>query len=90
MWHAEVTELVLREVVCLDDFDGHVPYGAIATVNILDRTRAFIRGVLCRDGRQLGPKDFRDIVRTLRDQYGIDVIEYDRGGIVKRLNTSRI
>lgn len=89
MWHAEVTELVLREVVCLDDFDGHVPYGAIATVNILDRTRAFIRGTLRRDGRDLTPKDFRDIARKLRDEYGILVIEYDRKGRVKAIPTGR-
>lgn len=90
MWHAEVTELVLREVVCPDDFDGHVPYGAIATVNILDRTRAFIRGTLRRDGRDLTPKDVRDIARKLRDDYGIETIEYDRKGVVKSWSTRRV
>ena len=89
MWHAEVTELVLREVVSLDDFNGHVPYGAVATVNVLDRTRAFIRGTLRRDGRDLTPKDFRDIVRKLRDEYGIETIEYDRKGVLRSRSTRR-
>ncbi len=89
MWHAEVTELLLREVVSTDDFDGHIPYGAIATVNILDRTRAFIRGTLRRDGRELSIKDFRDIARKLRDEHGILTVEYDRKGVVRSVSTHR-
>ena len=90
MWHAEVTELVLRDVVATEDFDGHIPYGAIATVNILDRTRAFIRGTLRRDGVELSLRDFRDIARKLRDDYGIETIEYDRKGVVKSWSTRRV
>nr|WP_297526922.1 hypothetical protein [uncultured Roseateles sp.] len=90
MWHAEVTELLLREIVSTDDFDNHVPYGAIATVNILDRRRAFIRGTLRRDGAELSLRDFRDIARKLRDEHGIEVIEYDRRGVVRSWSTARV
>ena len=83
MWHAEVTELLLREIVSTDDFDNHVPYGAIATVNILDRRRAFIRGTLRRDGAELS-------LRTLADEHGIEVIEYDRRGVVRSWSTARV
>lgn len=90
MWHAEVTGLILRELVTLDEFDGHIPYGAIATVDLLDRGRAFIRGTLRRDGRDLTPGDFRDIARKLRDEYGVCVIQYDRKGVLKSWPTARV
>ncbi|WAC72058.1 hypothetical protein OU995_21175 [Roseateles sp. SL47] len=89
MWHAEVSELILREVVSADDPQNHIPFGAVATVNLLSHGRAFIRAALRRDGRSLSARDFRDIARKLRDEHDVQVIEYDRKGELRSWPTWR-
>lgn len=89
MWHAEVSELILREVVSVDDPENHVPFGAVCTVNLLSHGRAFIRAALRRDGRPLSMADWRALAIKLREDYGVQEIQADRGGRLVSWPTSR-
>ena len=90
MWHVEVTALLLREVVSVDDFENRVAFGAIATVNLLEPGRAFMRGALRRDGRELQLQDFVEIAQRLRADYGVMTIEADRHGRLRTWSTDEV
>ncbi|RZI62317.1 MAG: hypothetical protein EOP37_03165 [Rubrivivax sp.] len=89
MWHFEITEGVLRDVPSREAFADYAAFEAVATVVFLNRGRVFIRAALRTDGRGLRTADFRDIARKLRDEYGVDLIEYDRKGVVRSWPTAR-
>ncbi len=90
MWHAEITELTLREVVSLEDYANRVPFGAVATVNLLGGGRAFVRAALRRDGRPLSVRDWRALAIKLREEFGVSVIEADRHGRIVSWRTDRV
>lgn len=83
MWHFEVTALLVRDIAAPEDFEERVPFGAIATVNLLEPGRAFVRGALRREGGELRLQDFVEICQGLRDRFGVRVIESDRHGRLK-------
>ena len=55
---------------------------------LVARGIVYARGT--KDGVELNLRDFRDIARKLRDDYGIETIEYDRKGVVKSWSTRRV
>lgn len=89
MWHAEPTELTLRRLVQLGDYERRAPYSAVATVNLLGDGRAFVHAFLSRDGSPLSIVDMRDLARKLREEYGVTEILAERGGRQRSWRTVR-
>lgn len=84
MWHLEPIVLLARQVGAESDFDKRTPFGGIATVNLLEPGRAFVRGALRRqDDGALRLQDFVELCERLRDRHGVHTIESDRHGKVK-------
>lgn len=87
MWHLEPIQLLARQVASESDFANRIAFGGIATVNLLEPGRAFVRGALRRQGDgALRLQDFVELCEQLRDAYGVITIESDRHGRLKTWN----
>lgn len=80
IWHAEPTELTLRRLVQVGDYERRAPYTAVATVNLLGDGRAFVHAFLSRDALPLTITDLRELARKLREEYGVVEILAERRG----------
>lgn len=90
IWHAEPTELTLRRLVQVGDYERRAPYTAVATVNLLGDGRAFVHAFLSRDGMPLTIGDLRALARKLREEYGVTEILAERNGGQRCWPTSRV
>lgn len=89
MWHAEPTELTLRRLVEVGDYERRAPFTAVATVNLLGDGRAFVHAFLSRDGMPLSIGDLRALARKLREEFGVTEILADRRGAARAWATGR-
>lgn len=94
-WHAELTlqlrllvapgewldirKLTLRGYAEPGGYEGHREFDAVLQVDV-HGTRAFLHGMLRRDGAELGRADYRGIARLLHDQAGVTQRVADRHG----------
>ena len=80
MWHAQITELRLRELPSADAYTARERYTAILTARFLGDRTVFVEGMLKITGRPFGRDDFYAILKLLREQYGVVTVEADRHG----------
>lgn len=80
MWHAQITELRLRQLASQQAYADREPYSAILTVRFLGDNAVFVESMLKVSGRALNRRDWFEIVGILREQYGVETIEAERHG----------
>ena len=90
MWHAQVTELRLRELPGEGDYENRAPYTAILTARFLGDRCVFIEGMLKITGRPFNRRDFFGILSLLREQYGVMTVEAERHGERKVWTTLQV
>lgn len=78
-WHAQVTGLTLRFYEGEDGFDARVPFQAVARVELIGSARAFVHAALRTDGLQITISQWRKLAVLLREQFGVELIEAERG-----------
>lgn len=91
MWHFEPIAILARQVRAESDFENRIAFGGIATINLLEPGRAFVRGALRREGDgTMRLQDFVELCEQLRERYGVHVIESDRHGRVKAWDVDEV
>lgn len=81
MWHAQITELKLRNLPSRAAYLRREPFTAILTVNFLGDDCVFLHGMLRVDGKPLNRRDYLDILALLREQFGVKTVEAERHGV---------
>lgn len=80
MWHAEIVALMLRRYDVEDGYKRKIPFNGVAFVKMLGAGECFIEGALRVDGQPMTLRDWRDLGRMLRDEFGIFTIRAKRHG----------
>ena len=75
MWHAQITELCLRQLPSQQAYLDKDDYTGILTVKFLDDETVFIERMLKKTGRRLDKHDWFEILTLLREQYGVRTVE---------------
>ncbi|MBA4340629.1 MAG: hypothetical protein C0423_00595 [Methylibium sp.] len=84
----EVRKLTLRGYAEPGGYEAHRPFDAVLQADLFG-SRAFLSGMLRRDGADLGRADYRGIARLLRDEFGIVEGVADRHGREVMLQAER-
>lgn len=78
MWHGEVGSVLLRHYDRDDGYDKRLPFDAVALVKMIGPGECFIEGMLRLDGQQFQLKDWRELTKLLRENFGIKIIHAKR------------
>ena len=80
MWHAQITSLTVRLYDGAARYADKAPFVGVAQVELLGDGIAFIHGALRSDGQPLSLRQWRDLGRLLRDDFGVLRIDAERSG----------
>lgn len=75
----EVRKLTLRGYEQPGGYEAHRQFDAVLQADLMG-ARAFLHGMLRRDGAELSRADYRGIARLLRDDFGVSQGVADRHG----------
>ena len=75
----EIRKLTLRGYERPGGYEAHRPFDAVLQADLLGN-RAFLHGMLRRDGADLNRHDYRGIARLLLEQFSIAEAVADRHG----------
>ena len=87
-WHIQIVTVSLRHFP--DDaeasFQAHVPFDASAQAVLLPDNTAFVHTALAAGKEDLTRRDWASLGFKLRDDYGVNKIICDRGGVFTTFN----
>ncbi len=82
-WHAQITSLTIRGYEGDGSFDNHSPFVAIAQVEFLSPGVVFVHSFLKSNSATLTKRDWINLNKLLREDFGVKEITADRHGLLK-------
>lgn len=84
-WHAQVTSLTIRGYEGDGSFENHSPFVAIAQVEFLSQGVVFVHSFLKSNSTTITKRDWVNLVKLLKEGFGVKEITADRHDILKSL-----